>query len=485
MATLKETVRKKMSNGMWAVYVRVTHNRKVSYIKTSWVVSDKGLSGKKEIVDPFVLQQTASLMEKYYHQLNCHDTSNWSVNEVVDYLKTSNNDMSFSDYARTHIEKMIAAGRERSSRDYKWALQHLERFAETDNLMFSRLTSSFLNRWVESLSDTSRSKEKYPINIREVYKAAMKEFNDEERGIRVINNPWCNVVIPRSDTPTKRAIPVPLLRKFFKYIPEESRYRHPLTELGQDFALISFCLCGLNAVDLFHAKKSQYVNGVLSYERRKTKGSRSDNAYFEIRVPPFLKPTFDKYLCKDPESEWLFNFHNRLTSEDSFCANLNVGIRQIWEKIDPSFKASFYAFRHSWATIAQNECGASLNDVDFALNHSTNKMARVYVKLDYSPAWTLNEKVIDFLFFTNNDSTKVEDTQKTFERISKYNNVRAEAYLNGKVISTLEDTGFTNVDQIIDKLISMSTELNGTQTRVQFKITNVDKQQTQMYQRIV
>ena len=52
---------------------------------------------------------------------------------------------------------------------------------------------------------------------------------------------------------------------------------------------------------------------------------------------------------------------------------------------------------------AQNGCGASLGDVDFALNHSTYKMARVYTKVDYSPAWELNEKVIDYIFFSNED----------------------------------------------------------------------------------
>ena len=52
------------------------------------------------------------------------------------------------------------------------------------------------------------------------------------------------------------------------------------------------------------------------------------------------------------------------------------------------------------------------------------------VKIDYSPAWTLNEKVIDFIFFSDKESReKSREKSKTFERISKYNNVRAEAYV--------------------------------------------------------
>ena len=484
MAILKATVRFKNKSGLYPVYIRFTQVNHVSYIKTSWLVNDKGLNRKKEIVDPFVIQQTSILIDEYYKQLNQIDTSNWTIQEIVKYLTDFNEDMSFSDYAMKHVQKMIQRGQERTSRNYKWALHHMERFAKTDNIKFSHLTSAFLNRWIESLSETNRCKEQYPVCMREVYKAAMREFNDEELGIVKLKYPWAKVKIPKSDVPQKRAIPASKLRAFFNVVPDRSRFTNPLMEVGQDVALISFCLCGLNSVDIFNAKKDQYVNGIFHYERQKTRMTRSDKGYFEIRVPEFLKPTFNKYLSHDSSSPWLFNFHERLSTSDSFCANVNTGIRQVWEKIGPDFKASLYAFRHSWATIAQNECGASLNDVDFGLNHSVNKMAKVYVKIDYTPAWILNEKVIDFIFFTDKESKNIEKEDKSFERISKYNNVRAEAYVMGKKVCAIEDTGFSNVDQIMDKLGTLLPK-DMHNVRVQFKITNVDKELSQMYQRIL
>ena len=485
MATLKATVKSKRKDGMYVVYIRFAHNRRVSYLRTSWLVNDKGISrNKKDIIDPIVIQQTSKLIVQYYEQLNRIDTQNWTVKEIVDYIQKGKNGVSFSLYARKHIDKMIARGQERTSRNYKWALNHMERFAETDNIMFSRLTSAFLNRWIESLSETNRCKEQYPVCMREVYKAALKEFNDEELGIVKLKNPWSNVVIPRSDIPEKRAITASMLRKFFNVVPDRSRFTNPLMEVGQDVALISFCMCGLNAVDIFNAQKDQYVNGIFHYERQKTRMSRSDKGYFEVRVPEFLKPTFEKYLSRDKKSPWLFNFHDRLSTSDSFSANVNIGIKQIWEKVDPNYKASLYAFRHSWATIAQNECGATMNEVDFGLNHSINKMAKVYVKVDYTPAWILNEKVIDFIFFTDKESKFVEKEDKTFEKISKYNNVRAEAYVMGKKVCALEDTGFTNVDHVMNKLVTLLPK-KIKNARVQFKITNVDKNLSQMYQRRV
>ena len=486
MATLKATVKSKRKDGMYVVYIRFAHNRKVSYLRTSWLVNDKGISrNKKDIIDPIVIQQTSKLILQYYELLNRIDTQNWTVKEIVDYIQKGKDGISFSKYARKHIDKMIARGQERTSRDYKWALYSLERFAGGNEVMFSQLTFSFLSRWIDSLSQTARSKNKYPINIRQIHKAAILEYNDEERGIQLITNPWPKITIPKEDTPNKRAISPNMLRKFFAVVPDFSRFTHPLQELGQDIALISFCMCGINSVDLFYAEKSQYHNGIFHFNRRKTRKSRSDDAYFEIRVPQFIVPTFEKYLSKDMNSPWLFDFQERLSTPDSFNANVNGGISQICKKVSSDFHASLYSFRHSWATIAQNGCGASLGDIDFALNHSTFKMARVYTKIDYSPAWELNEKVIDYIFFSNEDISKREDSGKFFERMSKYNLIRGEAFISGECVSVIEDSGFTNVEQVITRLLSSLHEDVPRPTKVQIKISNLDKKQTRLYQRIL
>ena len=486
MAFFKAKVLRQRKDGMYVVYIRVTQNRKSKYIRTSWVVGDDGLSrDKHDIIDPFVAEQTTKIISRYYNTLNRIDTQDWTVKEIVDYIQKGKGGISFSLYARKYIEKMIARGQERTSRDYKWALYSLEKFAGGNEVFFSQLTFAFLSRWIDSLSQTARSKHKYPINIRQIHKAAMLEYNDEERGILLITNPWLKITIPKEDIPNKRAISPNMLRKFFAVVPDFSRFTHPLQELGQDVALISFCMCGINSVDLFYAEKNQYHNGIFHYNRRKTRKSRSDNAYFEIRVPQFIVPTFEKYLSKDKESPWLFNFQERLSTPDSFNANVNAGISQICKKVSPDFNASLYSFRHSWATIAQNGCGASLGDIDFALNHSTFKMARVYTKIDYSPAWKLNEKVIDYIFFSNEDIEKTEDSQSSFERMSKYNLIRGEAFICGNCVSVIEDSGFTNIEQVITKLLSSLPNDFLRPSKAQIKITNLDKKQTQLYQRIL
>lgn len=46
------------------------------------------------------------------------------------------------------------------------------------------------------------------------------------------------------------------------------------------------------------AQKEDYKDGIIAYERAKTKNARNDNAYIEMRVPGILLPIFDKYMDK-------------------------------------------------------------------------------------------------------------------------------------------------------------------------------------------
>ena len=63
MAILKATVRFKNKSGLYPVYIRFTQVKQVSYVKTSLMVNEKGLNSKKEIIDPFVIQQTKRLLK--------------------------------------------------------------------------------------------------------------------------------------------------------------------------------------------------------------------------------------------------------------------------------------------------------------------------------------------------------------------------------------------------------------------------------------
>ena len=97
----------------------------------------------------------------------------------------------------------------------------------------------------------------------------------------------------------------------------------------------------------------------------------------------------------------------------------------------------------------------------------------------------MNEKVIDYFFFSNEDIDNCEDSDNSFERMSKYNLIRGEAFISGERVSTIEDSGFTNVEQVVTKLLSSLSDEIERPTKVQIKITNLDKRQIILFQKLL
>ena len=386
---------------------------------------------------------------------------------------------------------MINSGHERNAKNYKLAVKSLEQYMGTTRIMFSYLTSTVLKKWIESISKKMRAKEMYPVCVRQIFKAALIELNDEERGIiRIKFSPWPKIKIPKADKSEQRAISAEACREFFNRPLPQTKMLSSLPELGRDVALLVLCLGGINTVDLFTMKKSNYRNGVIVYNSSKTRHSRSDEAYMEMRVEPFIQPIFDKYLAPE-DDEYLFTFHKRYCDSDSFSANVNNGIKKICKDMGMAKEDYFctYTFRHTWGTIAQNDCDANLYEVAFGMNHSAGfQITRGYVKIDFTPAWELNAKIIDFIFFSDKKSKQgiardIEETNDKLFRISKKMMIYARAYFKGKVIGELTDIGFGTVDSVIQELVKQFPEDIPEGCTVHFRITNCDSQREVVYER--
>lgn len=486
MATFKICAPKMRKDGFYPVYIRVIHRRNSGFIKTDKMVDKKGLSRTGDIKDTFVLSYCSERVNSYLERLNKEDIENWTIKDVISFLEKGEDDVCFSDYARKYKMDMARKGHERNARNYSLAYQHLERFAGTTKLMFSRFTTKFVNDWIESMSGTARAKEMYPVCIRQIFKAAILEFNDYDRGIiQIKTNPWPKVKIPAADKSDHRAVSAEEIKKFFDLPLPPTKMINPVPEFARDIAMMVMCLAGINTVDLYHMKKSNYSNGILSYNRRKTAKFRADNAYLEIQVPDILKDLFEKYKA-DPEDEYLFNFHKRYSSEDAINTNVNGGLRKICTHNNLTESYCVYTFRHSWGTIARNDIKASMYDVAFSMNHSSaHKVTETYVKPDYSVVSDLNQKVIDFIFYGKLPESKgFEDTEIHSQfKISFKNMIMGTVFFNEKKIHSFKDIGFNNIDDIITELIKFLPKDMPIGCKALFRVDNLDKGEYRFYEK--
>ena len=148
-----------------------------------------------------------------------------------------------------------------------------------------------------------------------------------------------------------------------------------------------------------------------------------------------------------------------------------------------------YVARHTWATIAQNDCGANMYEVAFGMNHSHGfNITRGYVKIDFTPAWELNAKIIDFIFFSNKNSKQslvrnFESPAEKMFRITKKMMIYGRAYFKGEVIAEVTDIGFDTVDDVISALANQLPNDIPIGCNVQFRLTNCDSQKEAVYVR--
>lgn len=134
MAVFKPVVRTPRKDGFYQVYIRVMHNRKPGYIKTDKVITKQSLDREGDITDAFVNEFCSRRIIRFTELLNLVDCSKWSVKQVIEYVTKEDEDLCFSDYARLHINRMMDNGQLRNAKNYKLALQHLERFAGTTQI---------------------------------------------------------------------------------------------------------------------------------------------------------------------------------------------------------------------------------------------------------------------------------------------------------------------------------------------------------------
>ena len=78
--------------------------------------------------------------------INRKDVSNYSVAELIEFLIHSDEEICFSDYATKFINRMASEGHERNAKNYRLAVNHLERrkiFGNNQSYVYSLVIFCF------------------------------------------------------------------------------------------------------------------------------------------------------------------------------------------------------------------------------------------------------------------------------------------------------------------------------------------------------
>jgi integrase len=427
MATFTISIQKhqKRVDGKYPVSIRLTFKRKICYLKTEFYVTEKQLDQDFKLKDKFLIKQLINKIEDYENIILRNignKIDSLTIRELAEYLEKHSASggaaIDFVKFSLKHIENIKEKQASRARR-LKTTLNSFIDFFGRDMISINEITSKVLKEYENYLLKPHTITRKtqfgkdltskrpplslvaikdYMADIRTFFNAAREEFNDDEKGeILISHYPFTKYKLPKTKAPVKRSLKVEIIRSIINAPDIEINGTHGINRaiLARDVFALSFYLVGMNTVDLYNI--DSYKDGRLTYNRSKTKERRQDEALISLKVEPEIIPIIKKY--QDKTMKRVFCFYQMYSTYQIFNSNINSGLKQIARQCEITDSLSTYYARHSWATIARNNCRISRDDVHLALNHVDGnlKITDIYIEKDWTLIDEANRKVIDFV----------------------------------------------------------------------------------------
>lgn len=400
MITLKMVIRPERikRDGTWPVNLRISYQRKSTNISTPYFVTKSQINKNFEIKDRFLQMQIDEDLNKARREVSSEfeKLSSMTVSQIGEYLSgflysKKKDDINFFEFAKLHIARM-EENNQASRGNYGISVRKIKAYVGHEDLSFNDISITFLSNfdtWLKNNGVGTRGRALYLSNLRAIFNAALREYNDEDSDvIRITKNPFKRFSLPKVETPEKRALSLEQMRKLIAYQPQKET-----VQFAKDIFLMSFYLVGMNSVDLYQVTK--ITEDRITYKRAKTRDVRSDGAEISIKLEPEVIPLIEKYI--DKQKERVFNFHYRYSTAAGFNSAVNEYLKTIGKAIGIE-ELDFYAARHTWATLFVNECEGSESEAAFCLNHvSEHKVTSGYIKKDFARIDRANRKVIDLV----------------------------------------------------------------------------------------
>ena len=402
----------KRADGSYPVKIRVYFNGKTRRLPTTLVCKAADLTRSLKIKNSDILAKAEALIRKMRSvtdALSLYDLENrdvdWVVNRIKDGIMGEKFFLDFFEWGEKYnMTKNIP-----TRKAYERALNAFERFLGERRIDINDITKLLLLDFMEYIDAEHKmqynpatkewketKKEKVPkaasslhlMKLQHIFNAAKDRYNDEDSEvIRIPRSPFDSIrkVFPSGGNGQK-ALDRKVIQRMIVAQTDD-----PSVRVALDAFIVSFALMGANLADLYCA--IPFEGDTWVYNRAKTAGRRADGAEIRVDIPVQLKPFIAR--LQSEEGEWWLSELHRIGAKKHTCnEKINDYLRR-WQTAAKVEDFTFYAARHSWATIARS-MGIDLASVNDCLCHKDAlEMGRRYAPLSWEQKNEINKKVIE------------------------------------------------------------------------------------------
>lgn len=396
--TFKASIKKneQRKDGTWQVKIRLTKDRVISWIPTNFYVSKAQISRRSyEITDTDILSfcnavigDFREIINRMGDEVNFYDVKYLAKHLIEERARKLNAgivDLIY--FGKKHVEKLNKELRIGYAKNIEKTLSWLEK--HYTQLPINRITTQMLEniqiRLLETMSQTSANI--HLRNIRTLFNACADEIDDDTL---IRRYPFRRFKFRPDDKPREKAVSIDTIRKII-FFPPHKLHR---VNMARDVFTLSFVLLGMNGRDLYCCR--EFDGERIGYVREKTK-RKGEKAFIAPLVPQEIMPVFEAY--RDPSGERVFDFYKRYSTGENFIRAVNKGLDELCKEAGIEEDVTTYTARHSFATIARNECGVSKDDISMCLTHSSGlDITDRYIEKDWKIIDRVQEAVIGLVF---------------------------------------------------------------------------------------
>ena len=211
-------------------------------------------------------------------------------------------EVSFSSFAQDYTEGCRS---NKTRQNYLYTASKLKEFTQKEIIPFEEITHIFLREFDDYLSGSGSGINTRSIHFRNIRAVFNRAVDDEI--IPQDLYPFRKFKI-KSEEKDKVSLSAEQVKTLYNY-----EFETKTLDMARDYWMLSFFLCGINPVDLYHLKKPNKDN-IVSFTRQK----EASASHYTIRllIQPEAQEIINRYT--DSNSEYLLNLEGKYVSYDIF-----------------------------------------------------------------------------------------------------------------------------------------------------------------------
>ncbi|MCH8330933.1 MAG: site-specific integrase [Bacteroidetes bacterium] len=305
MASIKVVLRKKKNkDGSYPLAIRITNDRKSSFIHIGQSIQEKhwdAVNGKvrkshpnSERLNKLIIKKTSQANDKLIDlELQEKDVSS---KEVRNQIKQGSSKVTFLAQSEVYLDNLKESGKRNRFKSEEPRVNRFKEFLKGEDISFQEITVPLLNRFRAYLKGTRNISERTIINhlmvIRTIYNQAIKGGIVDQR----------YYPFGKDKVPIKfpDSLKIGLTEKEVKRIEELDLESNPQVNHARNVWLISFYFAGMRVSDVLRLKLSDFQDDRLHYAMGKNLKGGS------LKVPKKALAILKYYKHDEPKNDLVF-----------------------------------------------------------------------------------------------------------------------------------------------------------------------------------